>query len=327
MTIKRKIIFFFFIIILSYILIITPTEKRENFFNFMPNNTPNSISVLTANVGNLSLGCRSVLNNLCYKEVEQKIADKIKILNPDIISFQELLAPWQCEQIDENNIRKVCSKAQVIPQIRRLVGGEYSIACTSRNQFECVAVHTRIGQIMGCSIGELCNIARTGIELSNCDNGFSISAITVNLHNNFTFDIVNVHPQSSDSVCRTQMLSLIFEQTKGTKPLIQEDNVLIMGDFNLDPWRDDDESTDKWKKYFEQGWAGKPFSYHSGIVETAPPNFTSFLFLRGKTVDFIVSNFANGTCSVLGESTNTTRLDGGKGMDHRAIFGILWITP
>jgi endonuclease/exonuclease/phosphatase family metal-dependent hydrolase len=287
-------------------------------------NTPNSFSVLTANVGNLNFGCRNVLNKLCYKDVEERIASNIKILSPDIVALQEVLAPWQCKD-NEIDKKKSCFDAQNVPQVRRLLGDNYTIACNTRNQFECIAVKSSIGEIIGCNPGDVCNTARTAPEVPACDNGFTVSAATVRLNNGFTFDIINFHPQSTDDECRAKMISLAFEGSNTSKPLIEQENVLLIGDFNLDPWRDQDKSTEAWNIFFARGWAGKKFIYHSGLIERDPPYYTSFLFYRKRTVDFVVSNFAQGICSVLGESPNTSRLDGGKGTDHRALFGILEI--
>ena len=285
-----------------------------------------SFTVLSANVGNLTFGCRHVLNNLCYKDVEERITDNIRLLKPDIIALQEVLAPWQCNQIKEKNKNKVCYYRQTIPQIRRLVGNEYTIACDTRNQFECIAIHIDAGKILGCSKGEICNRARTITEVTRCDNGFTVSAVTVKLRNNLIIDVVNFHPQSTNARCRSRMIARAFDSA-APSPLIQQNHVLLLGDFNLDPWRDDDESVHKWKGFFEKGWANRSFRYHSGIVERDPPYFTSFLFFKKRTVDFVVSNFATGICHVLGESPGTKRLDGGRGTDHRALFGILEMAP
>jgi hypothetical protein len=163
--------------------------------------------------------------------------------------------------------------------------------------------------------------------VDGCDNGFNVSAASIKLMNGFSFDLVNFHPQSTNAECRAKMISLAFEGNSIRKPLIQQDHVLLMGDFNFDPWRDRDQSTEAWNKFFTLGWGGKSFRYHSGLVEKSPPYLTSFVFYRKRTVDFIVSNFAEGICTVLGESPSTSRLDGGKGTDHRALYGVLTINP
>jgi endonuclease/exonuclease/phosphatase family metal-dependent hydrolase len=283
-----------------------------------------SFSILSANVGNLSVGCRKVLNKLCYKDVEERIAANIKYLSPDIIALQEVLAPWQCKEINETNKNKVCNETQLTPQVRRLVGEDYTIACNSRNQFECIAVKRDFGEIIDCPNGETCNKARTAPEIDGCDNGFTISSVTVKAKTAPTlFDVINFHPQSTSSTCRAKMINAALYGNETAVSIIQEKKVLLLGDFNLDPWRDDDESVIAWNTFIQNGWNDSKLEYHSGIAENSPPFFTSFLFYKPRALDFIVSNFANGICSTLGESPNTLRLDGGKGTDHRALFGIL----
>ena len=75
-----------------------------------------------------------------------------------------------------------------------------------------------------------------------------------------------------------------------------------------------------WSDIFKNGWGGKQLFYHSGISEKIPPNYTYFFIIR-RTLDIVVSNFAKGTCYVLGVSPGTKRLDGGSGTDHRALYG------
>jgi endonuclease/exonuclease/phosphatase family metal-dependent hydrolase len=287
-----------------------------------------SFSVLSANVGNLSLGCKNVLYKLCYKDVEERIATNIEYLSPDIIALQEVLAPWMCEEINEKSRHKVCSEHQPIPQIRRLVGDGYTIVCNSRNQFECIAVKEEFGEIIGCPIGEICNDARTAQEIEGCDNGFTISAATIKTRRTSTsFDIVNFHPQSTSPKCREMMISTALYGSENASPIAHEKNILLLGDFNLDPWRDQDDSVETWNNFMKNGWSQTKLNYHSGIVENDPPYFTSFLFYKPRTLDFVVSNFAEGVCQILGESPNTQRLDGGKGTDHRALFGVLKLKP
>ncbi|RMH35304.1 MAG: endonuclease/exonuclease/phosphatase family protein [Gammaproteobacteria bacterium] len=283
-------------------------------------------SVLTANVGNLNIGCRKYLNNLCYLDVEERISQSIRKLRPDIVTLQEIMAPWQCADVQERNPKKVCHYEQLVAQARRLLGDDYTIVCDMRGHFTCIGVHVDIGEVLGCEKGSYCPTARTGHALDGCDNGFTVSAATVRTNDNLVFDVVNAHLQSTSAQCREKMLKLTFDGNENSPPLIQEEKVLIMGDFNFDPWRDhDDISVIKWQSYMGRGWRGTPLRYHSGAVETTPPRFTSYLLWRGKTVDLVVSNFLDGTCVVLGETPGTHRLDGSRGMDHRGVYGVLTI--
>jgi hypothetical protein len=213
-----------------------------------------------------------------------------------------------------------------VPQVRRLLGDNYTIVCEAESQYECFGIRKDIGEIEGCSLGDLCYNARHSPVPEDCNNGFSISAVTVTLNNGAVFDLVNVHPASFSEECRTKLLLQAFTGNEAVPTVLKSDNVLIMGDFNLDPWRTRDSSSEVWQDIFDAGWRGKKYKYHSGIAETDPPLFT-FKFIKHQTLDLVVSNFAEGGCMVLGETPGTTRIDGGSGNDHRAVYGILEIKP
>ncbi|NIS79369.1 MAG: hypothetical protein GTO14_03905 [Anaerolineales bacterium] len=283
-------------------------------------------SILSVNVGNSDLSCQKYDWKLCRKDVEGRLTENIARLKPDIIAFQELLAPWQCEKTQETDPEKVCYDEQEEPQVRRLLGDDYSIVCDNHKHFECTAVLNTAGEIIGCPIGSHCNLARTSPIDEGCRDRFSISAVTVKLRTGVTFDVVNMHPQNITASCRSQLLRKAFLEEVPEVAIIQEAKVLLIGDFNLDPWRDNDESFIVWQQIFQAGWDGQPYQYHSGIAEKDPPYYT-FKFVIKKTLDFAVSNFATGQIIVLGESPGTMRLDGGSGNDHRALFGFLEFPP
>jgi len=283
--------------------------------------------VLTANVGNSNWGCREYHFNLCYSDVRQRINLEIARLQPDIIALQELTDQAQCEEFTEKTPQKECYrfwKKEPPDQARRLVGSDYTIVCDSRNRYECIAVSTSSGVIEGCGVGELCDqkIA-TDVPQAGCDTGFTASSVNAILHGQ-VITIVNAHLQSTSISCREWSLRQIFESVEGRLPLASGERVLLLGDFNLDPFRSSDASTYLWCNYVGMPGDGKPFWYHSGPVKRQPPYRTfSGPLIGPSTVDFSVSNFAYGTSVTLGETETTNRLDGGSGMDHRALFGEL----
>lgn len=318
------------------LLVVIPSQPRLDRYVYLPSAISQGdqvfrIRVLTANVGNLSWGCRRYLYNLCYNDVEERIASRIAYLQPDIIALQELTDPAQCEGFVERDSRKVCYKFQErVPfyQARRLVGQDYTIICDSRNRYECIAVHTSTGSIEGCEPGELCSSgAVTDIPYPGCDAGFTAFRAVVIVHG-YQVTVVNAHLQSSNVECREWSLRQIFETTDGRSPLASGGRILLLGDFNLDPFRSYDASVELWQRYVGMPGEDRLFWYHSGPAERQPPYLTAFIpLLESKTVDFVVSNFAYGTCTTLGETPDTTRLDGGRGMDHRALFGELCFAP
>jgi hypothetical protein len=304
-------------------------DKGRNDFVWMQpeiDRTEDQYSVMTINVGNSDIDCKSYNWKLCKQSIEQRLAKNIQTVAPDIITIQEVLASWQCEQAVETNTKKVCAETQIVPQVRRLLGDNYTIVCGTESQYECFGVRKDVGEIEGCSLGDLCYNARYSPVPNGCDNGFSISAITVKLNNGTVFDLVNTHPASFSEECRTKLLLQAFIGNQATPTILKSDNVLIMGDFNLDPWRTHDSSSDAWQSIFDSGWRGKKYKYHSGIAEEEPPLFT-FKFIKYQTLDLVISNFAKGVCMVLGESPGTARIDGGSGNDHRAVYGVLELKP
>jgi hypothetical protein len=137
-----------------------------------------------------------------------------------------------------------------------------------------------------------------------------------------TFDLINAHPESRSPSCRAHSVGQIFGAVDGIPALIEADWALIMGDMNLDPWRWPDTSTQLWERYVGLG-VDYAYQYHSGPAEKIPPRPTfRYLFLP-LSLDHVASDFLRGDQLVLGESPGTARLDGGEGMDHRALYGIL----
>jgi len=291
-----------------------------------PDHKLDQFSIMTVNVGNSDLRCASTKWKLCRIDVEERLAKNLKQVKPDVIALQEMIAPWQCQGVQHPLGWHVCSIAQDPPQARRLLGDDYSIVCEPNGQFECIAVHRQAGEIIGCPVGGLCYNARTPVPLPGCDAGFSISAVTVRLVNGSIFDVINVHPASFSTSCRAELLNRALEGDGTSPSIIQGEKVLIMGDFNTDPWRTHDQSTLVWTNIIEQGWSDRPLIYHSGIAEKNPPYYTLDFFIK-RTYDLVVSNFAEGVCQVLGETPNTQRLDGGVGNDHRAVYGVLTFKP
>jgi hypothetical protein len=312
--------------VLYLLIIAAPAENKFIWTERDIDRLNGQYSFMTINIGNSDWDCTSYKWKLCKKAVEQHLTENIQIVQPEIITLQEVLAPWQCEDVNETDSTKVCSEPQNVPQIRRLLGDGYSILCEPNRQYECFGVRKDVGEIEGCPRGGLCYSARTYLPPQGCDPGFSISAITVKLDGGTVFDLANAHPSSTSASCRAEMFLQAFVGDDASPPIVQNERVLIMGDFNIDPWREKDESVDTWNLVVEKGWAGRRYQYHSGIAETDPPHYTLFFVVR-RTLDFAASNFASGVFEVLGETPGTSRFDGGAGNDHRALYGILEIKP
>lgn len=276
---------------------------------------PVPLRLLQANVGNLRLDCREgYLYNLCEIAVEERIREGILALAPDVVALQEVVGPSQCEGFEEPDPSRTCHESHLEEEplmARRLLGEGFFIACDTRGGFECVGVRETFGRIEGCDGEGLCE-AETPEAPEGCDPGFTVSAVTVVPHDGEPFRLVNAHPQSGfQYACRREQLRQVFEKLAPDAP------ALLAGDFNVDPYVDTDEAVALW---LETVGEGKRFSYHSGPAEKVPPYPTSESPLGTNVYDHVVSDFAKGTCTTLGEAPGTERLDGGEGCDHRALL-------
>ena len=307
----------------------------------MPAGGADSFDVLVANVGNIDFSrCTSVAYNLCWAELEETIAGRIAALEPDVVLLQEVLTPSQCEGLSGLSEDHACNRTDPRPQARRLLGEDYTLVCDARRGYECVGVHRDFGAIDGCSMGELCSQgARTGPPVDGCSDGFTISAVTIQTGSE-RFDVINAHPPSdadgaeAGQKCREQYLQHVF----GADPsLMESDTVLVGGDFNLDPWRQQATNPDiaLWKRAVDTTFgthAGEDasFTYHSGVVEHDPPYWSAPILAQ--TLDHVVSNGLVGRCVTLGAHPGRAPLDRGIGneierMDHLAQWCQLDFAP
>ncbi|MFH1537657.1 MAG: hypothetical protein ABIH66_01770 [bacterium] len=272
------------------------------------------------------MNCTKYFCKLCLVEWENRLVENIAKLKPDIVALQEVLDFKWCEGWKEKSPKNICyryEEREPKHQARRLLGDGYTIVCDGGANFECTGVRVGVGEVKQCPEGELC---RAGEAVraplpEGCEDKASISAIDVAI-NDFEMRIVNAHPQSQGNACRGAHVRALFEGTEGGTPVASTDfNLLIMGDMNLDPYREvDDESISVWNEHVGEG---KDFYYLSGPAEHDPPYKTC----AGRLLDHVVTNFAKGSCKTLGEAPGTERLDGvekdkvvPESNDHRAIL-------
>ncbi len=286
---------------------------------------PVTMRLLQANIGNLDLACMGAYKyNCCRIAVEQAIARNLAALAPDVVTLQEVVSTRMCAEIQETDPGKVCHPDHLIAepaQARRLLGSDYTIACDSRHSYECVGVHVDFGSIPGCPLGGFCEtLADTASMPEGCDDGFSVSAVTVAPHRGPEFRLGNAHPPSGPTAasCRSDQVLALFEGSPAIPALLElYIPGLAAGDFNLDPFSDSDESVETWNHFVGDG---RRFHYHSGPAEHVPPYDTSFSVLGNAVYDHVVSDFADGVCQTLGQAPGTERLDGGSGCDHAALW-------
>jgi endonuclease/exonuclease/phosphatase family metal-dependent hydrolase len=283
---------------------------------------PAQMRLLQANVGNALLSCGDdYVYKLCETDVEARIAERIAEHAPDVVVLQEVLGAGQCDGFEETEADRTCHadhRADEAEQVRRLLGADFTIACDSRNGYECIGVRTSFASVSGCDDGALCRDTKTPPAVEDCPVGFSMSAVELTVEGREPFTLVNGHPDSNPGGdCRRAQLEQTFE---GQDPLIDTTRTMLSGDFNLDPDLDTDPSVELWVQWVGDDDDGLRFRYHSGHKERSPPYPTSPTVLGDRVLDHVASDFAEGVCETLGEAPNTERLDGGAGMDHRALL-------
>lgn len=283
---------------------------------------PGSVLLLSANVGNSLLACGGdYAYKLCDAAVERRLAQRIASEDPDVVVLQEVLGREQCAGFDEVDPGRSCHPdvgAETARQARRLLGPGYTIVCDQRRGYECTGVHTRFGAVAECETGTLCDAARTAAAVPDCPTGFSMSAVEVTPAGGVPFTLVNAHPDSNPGgECRAAQLA---QSLVGVDALAAAPRALLAGDFNLDPDVDNDPAAALWVDHVGMADEGLRFRYHSGHAEKSPPYPTSSTVLGDRVIDHVVSDFATGACTTLGEAPGTERLDGGEGTDHRALL-------
>jgi endonuclease/exonuclease/phosphatase family metal-dependent hydrolase len=275
-----------------------------------------SFTILCVNLGNAEPRYFNERhkNKLASRLTEWRLRRRIRRLQPDIVVYQESIGRLEYLGRDPKH-----------PQIRRLLGDEYSIVTDKRSQFDGIAVHTSAGVILDCKSGHYKRNTRTERQGNACDRDFSAQAATIQLKDGFTFDLGAFHLHSTNTDCRVNaMLNTFYgNPAKNQPPLLRERNLLIAGDFNLDPWRQNDHSEQVFRDLLTGGWAGRSLEVHNRLGADGLPELTSIFPFLNRTIDIVASNFALGTLDTLGITPGTRRLDGGRGCDHYALFGQL----
>lgn len=276
------------------------------------------MKLMQANIGNADFGCEDYVWKPCKIEVEEGVRDGIASHAPDVVVLQEVVPSAFCDALDEQDETRTCHaahRADEPEQARRVLGDDFTIACEDHNAYECVGVRVGWGTIAGCDEGALCiGGAEAAPAVDGCDPGFSVSRVAVTPTDGAPFTLVNGHPQSGfEYACRATQMEQLFGG------LVDDGQALVAGDMNLDPFEDTDESVRVW---IDNVGDDVRFRYHSGEAEHVPPYPTLDVGLEtfDAVLDHVVSDFADGTCTTLGQAPGTSRLDGGGGTDHRALL-------
>lgn len=313
-----------------------------------------TFTLLQANLGNVDPLCSlQARSKLCRQDVENRLAQAIQALKPDLVSLQEVLPDWICRQGKAGGKGLVCQDYQRRPvrdQIRRLLAQDYTIVCEPHQSWDCLGVRKDAGRVEAdpqghaCPPGALCGTERlSGGDAqalnrdeaytlyraqtidSPLDDGFHVTAVDLSLQGR-PLRLINAHPQSGNQAgqqaARASQLEGLFSR------LAQRPAVLVAGDLNADPFRQHDASVAAFNRFVDtydaQGQLQQPhaFHFHSGPAEVPrswPPRLSAHYLwpLPSLTLDHVVSNFASGSCRTL---SGAAALSGGQGTDHDGVL-------
>lgn len=263
------------------------------------------LTAVQANVGNINApGCQDQAFRLCQRPVERRAGAALRGLGADIVGFEEILPPELCLRAPSSNPSNLCSDALDPPsQVSRLLGGSPDQACDSRVHWDCLAT-------LGRSL-RIDRLATRPVQPGCEDRGSTLSTGTARLRG-WPVTVAVAHPDSSDVACRAQQLHDLFASLPAAGP------ALILGDFSLDPSRDDDESVREWRSWvparLRQLDDSTPTSFPCGTSQLDPSGESldaSLPLCAGRATDHVLARGLSGRCEV-------RRVDGGGGMDHRA---------
>lgn len=264
------------------------------------------LRVVQANVGNSNvLGCNDQVFKLCLRPVEQRGAEALQALRPDLVSFQEILPPDLCRRAPSPNPYNLCSGPLDPPsQVARLLGAGYDERCDDRFGWDCIAArrgavaldsHTTRPVVSGCE-----------------DRGFTLGVGTIRV-GGWPIAVTNAHPDSRDAACRADQLRDLFEDA-----LPARGPALVLGDFNLDPYREDDVSVRYWKTQVPKRFryaSTDAITFALGPSQLDPTGQTRDSeadLVSRRTLDHVLlRGDLSGRC-------DPRRIDGGGGMDHLA---------
>ncbi len=271
-----------------------------------------TITVVLANVGNVNVpGCADQVYKLCQRPVEARAAAAFGALRPDLAGLIEVLPPSLCERAPSGVPSNLCSSPlEPASQVVRLLGDDVAEGCDERFGWDCIGVR-RGGPVT------LTGALRTRPVLEACsDDGFTVSTGTVRFRG-WPIAVAVAHPDSGDDPCRAAQLRDLFDDG-----LPDAGPALVLGDLNVDFYREDSESA-----AVMQAIVPARFAALSTDELSSFPGAPSQLDPTGETLDndvalpagplgpraldHVLARGLTGSCDV-------QRVDGGGGMDHRA---------
>lgn len=299
--------------------------------NSVARDSSSALRVLTYNIGHAGSRQPYALR-LSDCRYEQAVGRAFAELAPDLVFLQEVLAPSQCEGFTELDPQRSCFDFEHdAPQVRRLLGDAYSIACDANQHVECIGVRRSFGTIRGLEAGGIDLAGATTAALpgrpcdyldgkcsgrsNGCDAESSISTVVIDTKSG-AVRAIHVHPTAIGRQCLQRQLVQAFA-------FADELPSIAAGDWNFDP----SSATDLVASSIWERWVGaearfvdhSPRDRHCRLQRTSVGQDSS--------LDRVISDFAHGACHVwseprLDEGADFSRLEGPR-IDHFAVDCVL----
>lgn len=240
-------------------------------------------------------------NGLAWVEAVEAVRDWFALLQPDVVTFQEIFYSGNCPSIaSEYHAGFVCETwtagDPTVAQV--LLGSGYQVACHPGKDDKCIAVKKSFGSIRQCTDPDFCLEGLDGQPVDGCGSGARVARATIDLVGGGSITVVNYHGSSGvlpdDMDCRAQQVEQVFVDMDGEPGASGARNV-VMGDLNTDPGRVPgwiDASSAAWNEYVG---GSQPFQWVSPFGSSATPTYTG-----GLNIDHVISDTFTGSCWVPG---------------------------
>ncbi len=258
-------------------------------------------------------------NSLSWNPAERALTAFLMRERPAIVGFQELYYdPW-CETITvDPALDFVCRDyvAGAPLQVERLLGGDYAIACGTRQVDNCIAVRRDFGAIRGCATGACVGGLEGGDPPSGCSRGERMGRVVVDLVAGGTLVVVNAHGTSGidaeSRACRVDQFRQVFEDRgDGSGPLADGELNVVLGDFNTDPvtLTGSDESA---AYLAAQTAPGSRFHFVTATARDAPATYGGLF-----RIDHVISDAFVGRCTTPGVTPGVAAVTDAIYWDHK----------
>jgi hypothetical protein len=239
--------------------------------------------------------------------------------DPDVVTFQEIFPPGDCAAIPEEAKAGFFCEGWTdgMPIVAQaILGPEYQVMCHWQKPDKCAGVHRRFGRFRGCD-GDLCMEGMAGATVDGCGKGTRIGRGVIDLWDGGgSVTLVNVHGSSGiaaeDQQCRVKQVEQVFVDLGlgDGQPAANGAVNLVMGDFNVDPYRMADADSSA-ARLLDFAGEGRPFRFLTDEGPEATPTYAGFF-----TIDHVISDALTGTCWTAGVSEGHPPVTGIVYFDH-----------